>query len=404
MSLEYPDVLGDLVDARQRFENTGLHYQMVLQPATIAPGETTVLRTWLQSCWDVPAEASITIHLPGRPPPPLTIIQITTRIPLETAEVGEVCIPIASDPAIQPGEYRLSVTTGVNLETRGLHVRAHEHEGYLADTLLSFTTGLGLASTMVLGYDARRQSKQELPLRVEGTPQPSQEPDLTPTYLPHWTLRDMPIQGKALRYVNDQRLHLLPKITRSALYSAFLQESQDRLGDAGLALHIGEALFLAKMLTYAAEYFLRRSDWQDAILIPAYSLAFRHDLLTDDPVMLICRADYPRMARLAISLSFGLLHRHLGRAPWTLEEQLAVAGLVAERVERGGFLPAEFVYLPLLLGGILVANQVQMPGEEPAKSLDLLGQAYQKRAAELAENPELAAIFQALLRQALSSA
>jgi hypothetical protein len=43
MSLEYPDVLGDLVDARQRFENTGLHYQMVLQPATIAPGETTVL-------------------------------------------------------------------------------------------------------------------------------------------------------------------------------------------------------------------------------------------------------------------------------------------------------------------------------------------------------------------------
>jgi hypothetical protein len=404
MSLEYPDVLGDLVDARHRFETKGLHYQMALQPTTIAPGETTVLRTWLQSCWDVPAEASITVRLPGRPAPPLTIIQETTRVPLETAEVGEVRIPIASDTAIQPGEYRLPISLDVRLETRGLHVRTHEHEGYLADALLSFTTGLSLASTMVLGYEARSQPKQELMLHVQGEPQPGHAPDLTPTYLPHWTLQDMPIQGRALRYVNDQRLHLLPKLTRPALYMAFLEESQDRLRDAGLSLHIGEALFLARILTYAVEYFLRRSDWQDAILVPAYTLAFRHDLLTDDPVMLVCRADYARLIRLAISLSFGLLHHYLGREPWTREEQLAVAGLVAERAECGGQLPAEFVYLPLLLGGLLVADEAPMPGEDTAESLELLREAYEKRVKDLAENPELAAIFQALLRHALARA
>lgn len=404
MSLEYPDVLGDLVDARQRFLVKGVHYHMALEPETIAPGETAVLRTWLQSCWDVPVEASLTIHFLGRPAPPLTLLQATTHVPLEAAEVGEVCIPIGSDTAIQPGEYRLSVTTGVNLETRGRHVRSHEHEGHLGDALLSFTTGLGLAATMVLGFRARTKPEQALIVHVEGTPQSGQAPDLTPTYLPHWTVRDMSTQGKALRHVNDQRLHLLPKLTRPALYRTFLQESQDRLHDAGLTLHIGEALFLAKILTFAAEYFLRRSEWQDAILVPAYSLAFRHDLLTDDPVLLVCRADYARMARLAISLSFGLLHRRLGRAPWILEEQSAVADLVSERVERGGFLPAEFVYLPLLLGGLLVASEVQMPGEEAAQSLGLLREAYEKRVDGLAENPELTAIFEALLSQALGRA
>jgi hypothetical protein len=179
---------------------------------------------------------------------------------------------------------------------------------------------------------------------------------------------------------------------------AFLEESQERLREAGLPLHMGEALFLAKILTYTVEYFFKRADWQDAILVPAYMLAFRYDLPTDDPVLLICRADYARMARLAISLSFGLLRLRTHRDLWSREEQLAVAGLVSERVESGGLLPAEFLYLPLLLGGVLVAGEVQMPGEKPAQSLALLGQAYRKRAADLGENPELVAIFRELLR------
>lgn len=397
MSLEYPDVLGDLIDARQRFEVRGLQYQMALQPATIAPGEITELCVWLQSCWDVSLEASIAVHLPARSSSTLTMLQTTTKVPLEAAEVGRVCIPIAADAAIEPGEYRLPVTTGVRFESRGRYVRSQGHEGCLGDSLLSFTTGLGLAATMVLGFAAKNQPEQELVLRIAGEPQPAQAPDLTPTYLSHWTVKDMPVQGQAFRYVNEQRLHLLPKLAQPPLYLTFLKESQERLRDAGLPLHMGEALFLAKILTYSAEYLLRRKEWQDAILVPAYILAFRYDLPTEDPVTLICRADYARLARLAISVSFGLLRRHLGRDPWTPEEQLAVAGLVADRVERGGQLPAEFLYLPLLLGGILIADKMEMPGESTAESLDLLREAYQKRAADLAENPELVAILEELL-------
>ena len=400
MSSEYPDVLGDLVDARQRFEVNGVHYMIALTPTTIAPGETTNLRIWLQNCWNVPVEVVITIHLPTQPSSAFSILHKQTDVPLGAAEVGEVTIPIASATEAIVREYTIVVMLGVRLRTHGLFIRSKESEGSLGDTLLSFTTGMALAATVGLGFVAHTQPKQQLSLRVQGPPQPSQSPDLSPTYLSHWTVADLPIQGKARQHINDQRIHLLPKLSRQALYMAFLEESQERFRDASLPLHIGETIFLAKILTHTVESFLGRPDGQDAVLIPAYTLAFRYDLATNDPVHLLVRADYARLARLAISLSFGLLRQWLRRDVWTLEEQLAVADLVADHVERGGMLPAEFLYLPLLLGGLMIADQVQMPGEDLGESLDLLAKARQQRAAELAEIPELVALLDRLAQSA----
>jgi hypothetical protein len=404
MGSEYPDVLGDLVESRQRFEVNGVHYVMALDPPTIAPGETTRLRTWLQSCWDVPVQFSVSIHLPTHPTPALSIIQKQTDVPLQAAEVGELAVPIACGAEALPGDYVVSVLVQAKFERRGLYIRSQKTKGQLGETLLSFTTRTGLAPVMGLGFMARTQAEQEFSLHVQGPAQPLPQPDLTPTFLSHWTVDDLPIQGKTRQYVNDQRLYLLPQLTRQALYVAFLEESQARFRDAGLPLHIGEVLFLAKILTYTAEYFLRNPDRQDAVLIPAYVLAYRHDLPMNNPVFLITRADYGRLARLAISLSFGLLRQRLKHDPWTMEEQMAVADLVTDRVERGGLLPAEFLYLPLLLGGLMVAGEVQMPGEKLSQSLGLLAQARQKRTNELAENPEMVALFDQLLALATSAA
>jgi len=400
MGSEYLDVLGDLVEARQRFEVNGVHYVMALEPETISPGEATSLRIWLQSCWDLPVAVAITIHLPTVPSATFTILQKRTDVPLEAAEVGEVTVPIASAVEIVPGDYTVPVTIGVKYETRGLYVRSQKNEGQLGDSLLSFTTGMGLAAAIGLGFVARTRPEQELTLQVKGSAQPVPVPDLTPTYLSHWTVNNLLIPGKARQLVNDQRLFLLPKLTRQALYLAFLEESQQRFKDAALPLHIGEAIFLAKILTHTVEYFLKRLDLQDAILAPAYNLAFRYNLPMDDPVFLIVRADFSRIARLAVSLSFGMLRQRLNREPWKVEEQVAVADLLTSRVEQGGILPAEFLYLPLLLGGLMVASQMQMPGENLAQSLSLLTKARQQRTADLAENPELNELFDRLLQMA----
>jgi len=400
MNNEFPDILGDLADAQQRFEVNGVHYALALQPTTIAPGQMTSLHVWLQNCWDVPVEVVITLQMPTHPPSALSIIQARTDVPLEAAEVGEVTIPVASDARSMPGEYAIGVTIGVTYKQRGLYVRSQKNSGQLGDTLLAFTTGMSLAAVLGVGFVAHTCPQQQPRLQVVGSPQPGPTPDLTPTYISHWTMADLPIQGKAQQYVNDQRLYLLPKLLRQPLYLAFMEESRTRFRDAALPLQIGEAIFLTKVLTYTVEYFLSQPHRQDAVLVPAYSLAFRHDLPVSDPISLITRADYGRVIRLAESISFGLLGQRLGRAPWTLEEQLAVTDLVVNRVEQGGRLPAEFLYLPLLLGGLVIAAQVQMPGENLSQSLGLLAKSYNQRTAEFADNPELVAIFEQLLRSA----
>ena len=400
MGSEYPDVPGDLVDARKRFEVNGVHYVAALHPDTIAPGETTNLHAWLQSCWDVPVDVAISVHLPSTPASSFSTIQKRTDIPLEAGEVGLVMIPIACATQTEPGAHKVSMLIGAKYQTRGLYVRSQESKGLLGDTLLTFDTGMSLASSVGLGFTARTRPECTFRLQVEGQPKTTTSPDLTPTFVSHWTVTDLAIQGKARTHINDQRLQLLPRLSRQSLYRAFLDESQARYQDATLPLQIGEAIFLAKILTYTVEYFLKQPNGQDGILVPAYILAYRHDLPTDDPVFLIVRADYPRITRLAISLSFGMLRRQIGVEPWTREEQLALADLVANRVERGGTLPAEFLYLPLVLGGLMVASGMQMPGENVAQSLGLLVTARDRRTTELAENPELNHLLDQLLQLA----
>jgi hypothetical protein len=399
MSSEFPDILADLVEARQRFEANGVHYMVALKPPEIAPGEITNLHLWLQNCWDTPVDVVVALGLPAQSSPTFSVLQERTDVPLRAAEVGQLTIPIASDAKTEPGTYHLALTFDAKSRSRGLYIRSQKTEGQLGQSLLSFTTGLELASTTSVGFEARTMPEQKLSLQVSGSPQAAPTGDLTPTFVSDWTIDDLAFVGKARQHVNDQRLYLQPQLTRQSLYMAFLEESQARFKDVGLPLHIGEAIYVSKILTFAVEYFLKQPDRQDVILVPPYMLAYRHNLPMDDPVFLIVRADYARIARLAISLSFGFLQQRLNRDLWIKEEQLALADLVSDRVERGGALPAEFLYLPLLLGGLLVSDQVLMPGENPLQSLNLLKRARQQRTAQLAENPELGSILDQLLAQ-----
>jgi hypothetical protein len=108
------------------------------------------------------------------------------------------------------------------------------------------------------------------------------------------------------------------------------------------------------------------------------------------------------MTRLAMSLSFGLLRERFKRDIWSLEEQAAVSHFVSARVERPAPIPAEFLYLPLILGGLMVGRQVTMPGEDVAQSLGLLTKGLEERQAELDENLELSEILGRLFQEAKS--
>jgi hypothetical protein len=178
-----------------------------------------------------------------------------------------------------------------------------------------------------------------------------------------------------------------------AIYVPLLDECRRRFADAGIVLHVGEAIALAKILTHTVSYFTRNADLQDGLLIPIYMQSYLHDLPTDNTTWLVSEAGHSRIVRLAIALSFALVESTLKRQPWLLEEQRALADFVVGILESSQPLPVEFLYLPLLMGGALVMREVVMEDEDPQQSLQMLAQVKKERAedftGEAAETGEL---------------
>jgi hypothetical protein len=402
MAVYYPDVLGDLVDARKRFEVDGVQYVERLSPRVIPPGGSTHIRFWLANCWEADASLHIVVSWPRGVA--FRVLDAGLDVPLRPAEVAELILPVQAGSDLPARDYRLSVRLGARPEVRCRRVRGQESPGTLEGSLLPYTVGLGLASSIGVGYSATRRRHFEMPLRVEveaDTSHPDQgvqdREDLTPTLISRWVLDDWPSQGRAQKWVNDRRPYILPGLELPILFRVLMDETDERFGRAGLALEIGEALFVSKMLAWTVRYFLEHPAWQDGLLVPAYVLAFQYDLPTDDPTLLVARADYPRLVRLACALTFGLLRRKLGRDVWEMEEQRAVGEFVSQRLEASQPLSAEFLYLPLIVGGLLVNQELTLPGENLGESYVLLASARQKREAALSENPELGALLDKLL-------
>jgi hypothetical protein len=364
----------------------------------IPPGGRTEIRFWLANCWEADASLRIAVSWPRGVA--FRMADAGLDVPLRPAEVAELILPVHAGPDLPAREYRLSVRLSARPEVRCRRVRGQESAGALEGSLLPYTLGLSLASSIGVGYSATRRRRFEMPLRVEvGADAPDTErgvqdhEDLTPTLVSHWLLDDWPPQGRAQKWVNDRRPYILPGLELPILFRVLMDETYERFGRAGLELEIGEALFVSKMLAWTVRYFLENPAWQDGLLVPAYALGLQHDLPTDDPTLLVARADYPRLVRLACALTFGLLRRKRGRDVWGMEEQRAVGEFVSQRLEASQPLSAEFLYLPLIVGGLLVSEALRLPGENLDESYALLASARQTREAVLSENPELGALL-----------
>ena len=413
MEIEYPDILSEYVPAQDRLENNGLQFICQLEPHVVAPGELTALVIYLQNALDVPLQVAIRVHVPsskemrrgrsGPLPRPVrfTLLESEMSLAVEAAEMGLLRIPLQIDPATEQGEYGVRCSLAVTPQGRGSRIRPLESQGRLGRTILKDTVGLGLAAAVGVGYIGVPATQVTATITVAGAAEHPPEVDLNPTFVSLWTPEELTVQQKALQEINDRRIHILEQLQIEPMYVALLEESETAFKEMNVPLRVGERIFLAKILTYTAQYFLENVNRQDALLIPIWSDALRNDLSTNDYLAMVTQVGYDRLLRLAIALSFALVSETLGREPWTIEEQRAVADLVLNCASRGESLPIEFLYLPLLLGGLVVAHKMHMPDEDVGHSLQLLARAQSDRTEAFDEElQELNQIFGTLLKSA----
>jgi hypothetical protein len=403
VEIEYPDILGEVTPAGQRYEAGAVQYVCSLSRETVASGEATELVFFLQSVVNVPMDVTLKLNVPVRTgglrsrPSGIKIGEAETTVPMKPAEMGELRIPIQTSVETPPATYEVKLELMGTPKSSANRLRAQQSQGRLGETILRDTVGLSLASTIGVGFTTKSRNKFLLKFDVTGEGN-AQEIDLAPSFTSVWTLGDLDVQHRAAREINERRAHIAPHLTPEAIYVPVLDASRERFADAGIVLHVGEAISVAKILTHTIRYFTRNADLQDGLLIPIYMQAYLHNLPTDNATWLVSEVGYSRIMRLAIALSFALVESALKGQPWLLEEQRALADLVIGNLDSSLPLPIEFLYLPLLMGGALVMRDLVMEGEDPRQSLQMLAQAKRERAEDFTgEAAETGELFDSLL-------
>jgi hypothetical protein len=399
VAIEYPEILNEWTMASERYEVDGVQYVVDLEPKEMAAGAATFLSMYLQNVLNVPVGFSV------RPQPQLTrqakkanagfsFSKEEPSVTLKPGEVGRLVLPIGSDAALPAGRYKIQVEFRGKPEGRGQRVRSQRGKSRLRRGLIDDVVGLGLVPVLGSDFKCRGDRRISFNLNVTGPLAAPEKPDLPPTFESLWTQDDLGHQGKAQQEVNERRAYIITELASEPIFVNLLAETWVRFREAGLDLHLGEALGVARILTYTAEYFLKDSVMQDGLLVPIFERAIREKAATGEILPLLRSHGYYHLTRLACAISFGLVAEGLKKQPWSVEERRAVTDLVAIHLDTGQVLPPEFMYVPLLLGSIQVARRTVMEGEDSRESLRMLQEAKTERAQIFKEDEELQQVGQ----------
>ncbi|MBN1995606.1 MAG: hypothetical protein JW953_23155 [Anaerolineae bacterium] len=388
-TVSYPDIIGEYIANPERLETGGVQYVGYFEPTQIAPQQVANLFLFMQNTLDVPVAVVVQVTLPlvggglfksGKPI--LSVAKPAFNLQLTEVEAGLLTLPVTTTEDAQPGEFEVAVELQVTPKSKGNRVRAAESQSKLDNkSLIDNIVGLNLASTLGATFSEKPVKKATFPLQIAGKPQPAERaPKLAHTYQAVWTRDQIDLFHRAIHEINLRQVKLKNELTAEALYARLYSESVSRFADVGLPLRIGEAIILAKILTFTCQYFLSNPARYNGLLVPIWERALDANADTTDALEVISSVGYYHLLRLSIAVGFGLIARAAGRQLWALEERQAVNDYIADNIETGQTLEEEFLYLPLLIAGTYISNKLTFAGEDLRNSLALIRKAYEARA------------------------
>ncbi len=410
MAVFLPDVIGEYVDESVRFETGGVQYAGYFDPAKIAPEQVTHLFLFLQNTLNAPVAINLKVNMPttgglfrsGQPI--LKVEEPVIQIKLASAEAGLLTLPVTTGEGIKAGEYPLTLNVKVTTQGRPNRIRPDKSKSRLGRGFIDSPVGLSLVGTMGATYTEKSVKKVTYSLDVSGKPAPPERaPQLQHKYQSIWVESHMELFTKAVQEINSREVKFKKELTVEALYAMLYAESTTRFADSGLPLRIGEAIVLAKILTYSCQYFLSSPDRRNGLLVPIWERALETELDTTDVIEVIRTAGYYHVLKLASAISFGVVAKAVGRQHWPLIERQAVINHIADSIEVNQEMDVDFLYLPLLLAGTQISNKLKLNGEDPRQTLELIKKAYEARLGLFAESDMDRAnkIFNQILKKAL---
>jgi hypothetical protein len=386
MTLEYPDVMNDLTDARLRFESGSVQYLAEFVPGTVAPGHVTQLRITCQNIVDAPTHLRVDLSPPkprGKlrrlPQAPFELMETVIRLTLKNGEVGQLSVPVRIHAQVPQAKYAFTVHVESETQAGAVRVRPTSTQNQIKGLRIRYPQGLGITQIASWGFDTTRRNAQDVELEVAGSAGEPTEASFAPHFNSVWMPEHWDLVSTARREVNDRRVYLMSELATDRVFASMFQESPMWFAESGVQLHVGEALLVAKMLTSAVMYLLTTVVGQDCLLVPIFAYALANEQPTGDVLWLVTQLGYTHVLELAIAQSFALVEQSVGRQVWTAAEQRAARDFIIESLNAGRPLPAEFVYLPLILGGLVVVRDLVLDGEDVGQTIGLLQAARAQR-------------------------
>ncbi len=385
----YPDVLGAITGGT-RISMDKLQCALGIFPQRTYINQPVEVILILQSMVDLSMQVKVGLQLPTQDKKGQPVVMDTPRktlaIGLRPGEVGVLRIPIIPHPPTQPGTgFPVRVAVRYRTPAEGQAIRPPA--GGAPPSVLGVSSfKLQVLREVEFTAHTWNQSTDILTTYFDIAPKriPPIERDLQPRYESLWTHEEMREERQLVQAKLEDARRVGSGLTKTQVYIPLMEAVDDRFGNRGMPLHPGEAQAVAKMMTYTLDEGLELEpgfEVEESRWFQTLCQVLAHDERVEDMHRGDLTTSYLFEATLydAILLGFGVIQPKVKEFLGDRNERMSYANRVLTWYAGQGEPDLSYVYLPLVLGGVVVNQLVTPRNENPWIMVEELRQAYRGR-------------------------
>ena len=419
-STNYPDILGGITGGA-RYNVNVAQVALGLRPRNVRAGRPFEVILLIQNASDVDIDVTATLQLPQQDAKkkPKRFIAKSERlvVGLRPAEVGYVMLPVNSLPDTAIGEgYKVGVGIDVKTQGKPRRVRANDGGGQVNPEYLTEDTVTKLNDLKKLSYSTNRRGLMgtvlEAPFNILSA-QIGHLIDLKPAWVSLWKMSDHHDDSLLLtQYAEKLQTLVLPKLKRESLYPPLYEATAQRFQQSGYDLKQPEIHYITKLLVYILELaapednsrdYLKDPHYdvqlalkkvlrgeQDALTLPAWckgmlkAIEANPTVAVEQPAVALASTGYEELLRDAMRLGFQMITTSTGEKMGSDEDMQEYANRLIGKIQAGKpVLSFSDVYLPLLMGGVIIYDRAVLKAEKMGEMLTELSRIVKSRYAEI---------------------
>ncbi len=416
----YPDILGSITGGA-RYNVNVAQVALGVRPRNIRAGRSFEVILLIQNASDVDIDVTASLQLPPQDnkKKPKRFIAKSERlvVGLRPAEMGYVVLPVTSLPDTAIGEgYKVGVGIEVKSQGKPRRIRTNEGGGQVNPEHLNDDTLGKLNDLKKLSYSTNRRGLMgtvlEAPFNVM-SPQIGQLVDLKAAWVSLWKMSDHHDDSLLLtQYAEKLQTLVLPKLKREALYPPLYEATAQRFQQSGYALQPPEIHYITKLMVYILELatpdesspdYLKDPHYdvqlalklvlrgeQDALTLPAWckgmlkAIEANPAVAVDQPAVALASTGYDELLRDAMQLGFQMITTSTGEKMGSDDDMREYADRLIGKIQADKpVLSFSDVYLPLLLGGVIIYDRAVLKAEKVGELLTELSRIVKSRYAEV---------------------